>query len=137
MENKTKNEKHFIADIPLKALIVNSGKVLLVRDSGGAWELPGGRINEGEKIEEALKRELMEELGVHIEVKNIFDAFCFVSASGKNHFVAVYECEATNLGDMNMADGEVKELKWVGVGEFESLSTRQYDGVLKKYFSQL
>ncbi|MEY5144660.1 MAG: hypothetical protein RL745_21, partial [Actinomycetota bacterium] len=32
----------------------------------GGWELPGGKIDEGETIEQAVIREIAEELGVHI-----------------------------------------------------------------------
>ena len=60
------------------AVITQDGKVLLTqRPEGGKhpgfWAFPGGKINPDESPEAALQRELEEELGIHIEVGNIFE----------------------------------------------------------------
>ncbi|HSE35002.1 MAG TPA: NUDIX domain-containing protein [Candidatus Paceibacterota bacterium] len=50
------------------SLVVRDGRILLVRPSYRPyWELPGGMVEEDESLEEAGKRETLEEAGVQIE----------------------------------------------------------------------
>lgn len=58
------------------AIIVDSGKVLSCKRGygkhKGGWEFPGGKIENGETFEEAVKREIKEELDIEIEVERFF-----------------------------------------------------------------
>lgn len=58
--------------ISAKALIQNSqGEILLVhkeRKDSSFWELPGGRLNRGETIEQGIERELYEEIGLILDI---------------------------------------------------------------------
>ena len=59
-------------------LIIDNGKILLIKKSGGPYDgkldLPGGTIEFCEKPEEALKRELLEEVGIETFEYELFDA---------------------------------------------------------------
>ena len=45
-------------------LVRKDGLILLIRSSKRGWELPGGTVEQGETITEALKREIFEESGI-------------------------------------------------------------------------
>lgn len=84
-----------------KAVIVNDeGKILFLREATtyeegtntGRYQSPGGRVNMGEPFMDALKREVMEETGLEIEVvRPIFVGEWFPVIKGvKNQIVAIF-----------------------------------------------
>lgn len=66
-----------------KAVIRKNGKILLLKRSPksgfdpGLWELPGGKIDYGENLIDALKREVGEEVGIIIKVGRPFKTWHF------------------------------------------------------------
>lgn len=60
--------------VAVAGVVVNSeGKLLLVRNRyRGAWEYPGGQVENGENLIEALRREIREESGIEVEVGELF-----------------------------------------------------------------
>ena len=55
----------------------------------GIYELPGGHIDYGEDIVDGLKREIMEEFGMHVEVGDPFAAFTYMNDVKGSHSVEV------------------------------------------------
>jgi 8-oxo-dGTP diphosphatase len=63
-----------------KAFIVHEGKVLLLREAGkyedgtnvGRYDVPGGRVEPGQRFDESLLREINEETGLTVEVGRPF-----------------------------------------------------------------
>ena len=57
--------------IGVSAIVEKEGKILLVKEKSGEVNLPGGKVEFGEKIVDALKREFREETEGEIEPKYI------------------------------------------------------------------
>jgi 8-oxo-dGTP pyrophosphatase MutT (NUDIX family) len=70
------------------------GEVLLIRHRGGAsWSLPGGAVDQHERLEEAARREVFEETGVAARVERllgVYDAF----RGEFTNYIAVFVCTA-------------------------------------------
>ena len=79
------------------AAILRDGRLLLVKrrkaPEAGAWNLPGGKVDFGEAVADAVRREIAEELGVEIELKS---SLGFVEMIGldEQHWVSpIYRAE--------------------------------------------
>lgn len=68
------SEKLF--NVGIKAIIKRNDKVLIVKNIKGFWEVPGGRMNGNETIEQTLRRELTEELPniKNVQIQEIVEA---------------------------------------------------------------
>ncbi len=120
-------------DIPLHVIFVEAwikkgNKILLAKRSSkddqaaGKWALPGGKVEAGAKnniIEEALKREVAEEVGVEIENFRYFFSRAFVRSSG-HHVVALSFLVDYVSGEARPLEDQ-DEVKWVTVEEAEVL----------------
>ncbi len=96
------------------ALIRQGGQVLLTqrkpgRHLGLSWEFPGGKVEAGETDEEALRRELQEELGVVVTV----GTRCFETRhtyGAREMHLLVYRCRLVS-GEPRALD--VNAFEWV------------------------
>ena len=110
------------------AIIVHEGKILGTQrgygDFAGGWEFPGGKIEPGELPEDAVRRELKEELDLEVEVGQLFDTVeydyptfhlsmqCFLCTMGDSSFVLKEHADARWL-DRDTVD----EVKWLPADE--------------------
>jgi ADP-ribose pyrophosphatase YjhB (NUDIX family) len=83
--------------VAVAAVILLEGSVLLARRNRepgrGQWSLPGGAVELGESLLEALKRELWEETSVNVEIGGLIGVFDRIVQDQKNrvryHYVIV------------------------------------------------
>ncbi len=100
--------KDGVVKIVVGAIIENDNKILLLQRPeddfmGGIFELPSGNLEEGETIEEGLKREVYEETGLRIKsINSYLGHFDYLSGSGKktrqfNFLISTEETEPIRL----------------------------------------
>jgi len=96
------------------AVVFDGEKVLLTRRPDdkrhpGFWEFPGGKVDPGESPEQALCREMLEELDVEVRVSGIYEVVFYRYEWGPVLILA-YQCEL--LSD-TLRDLGVAEHRWV------------------------
>lgn len=115
------------------ALIVNSeNKILLVKFSKdeNMYHIPGGKVHWGETIEEAVKREVKEEVGLDVE----FDKILFVQdglfpkdLAGRDKHYIFLECICrANSSDVKIDNREIVDFIWINSKEALNLELDDY-----------
>lgn len=101
-------------DIVVAVISDAQGRLLIARRPetamlGGLWEFPGGKIEKGETLEQALIREIREELGVQIAIRRDF----MVLKHAYSHFKITLHAYLCDLESGNPEPRSSSELRWV------------------------
>jgi len=118
-------------------ILGEKGEVLLCKRSQrasnerGCWETPGGAVEFNEKLEDAIRREIKEELDVEIELQEQFPASNHIIASDQQHWVATTFLARLKKGSVPkiIEPEKCDEIRWFS---FDNLPTplslvTQYD----------
>lgn len=88
-----------------------------IEAASGYWCPVSGRIEKGETQQDALKREVMEELGV---VAVAAEKLCEIPSPDGQFFLSYWRTEIT-VGEAQICSHEATELKWVTLEELRQL----------------
>lgn len=105
--------KHIIA---VSAYVTNQeGQVLLVKthQRSDTWELPGGQVEEGEPLDQAVCRECREETGINVRPVGITGLYYNTTS----HILSlVFHCEYVS-GEIKIQPEEIKESQFITLTE--------------------
>ncbi|WP_457636876.1 NUDIX domain-containing protein [Oceanithermus sp.] len=126
--------------IPTVGALVRSprGRLLLVRTEKwrGLWGVPGGKVEWGERLEDALRREFLEEVG--LQLHNIRFALFQEAINPPDfyrpaHFL-LFNYFAESKSEEVVANEEIVEWAWVEVASARSYQLNMYTApLLEKY----
>jgi len=104
------------------AVCINNGKMLLVNHpEWDIWSIPGGTRDEGESIEETLKREILEETNCKVvDYRPIAYQKVIGPLGDIRHYRLQYMCDVVPLGDFKEDPaGNVDKISWIRPSDFE------------------
>lgn len=101
------------------AVIVRDKEILLVKrgtePSRGKWSVPGGSIEWGETLAEALKREIREETGLEIEIIKLIGVTDLIVDSKPSYHYVLIDYLARPVGGNLTPGSDVMDVRWVSV----------------------
>jgi len=117
------------------AVILDGDRVLLVKrgqpPSQGKWSIPGGLVHLGERIEDAVRREVQEECGVQVRLLGLCGVIDRVRLAAGNgappervhyHYVIIDYAAVIESG-VPRAGSDAAEVRWVPVSELGRYDT--------------
>ncbi len=109
------------------AVVVRDGRALIIRRAHeprkGEWSLPGGHVDLGESLSDAVRREVREETGLDVSPGPIIETFDRVHRDSdgriRYHFVIIdFVCESTS-GDA-VAGSDAEAVAWATGAELDA-----------------
>lgn len=85
--------------LSVKTVLHCEGRILLLREPTGRWELPGGRVEPGEDMVACLLREVREETGLEVAPGGLVDYWVRLKSDGSRRLVATLFSRAEALTD--------------------------------------
>ena len=112
------------------AIIVEKDKVLATQRGYGefkdGWEFPGGKVELGETLESALKREIKEELDIEIEIDTYIDTVEY----DYPQFHLTMHCYKCRILDGQLMLKEHEASKWVSQDELNEIDWLAADRIV-------
>jgi 8-oxo-dGTP diphosphatase len=126
------------------AFIVNEKDEVLLMKCGsksknrvGHWTIPGGALDYGECFEDAVKREIREELGIEIEVVSLLVLVDdIIHNEGEHWITSQYHAKIISGEPKNMEPGKCDALQWFPIDALPEPITRLSIEAAKAYLSR-
>ena len=111
--------------LTVDGVVLSDGKILLIKRKNdpfkGKWALPGGFVEYGEKVEDAVLREIREETGLMTGINKIFGVYSDPNRDPRGHTVSIVFLLEIIAGDLKGSD-DASDAKFFKLDELPDLS---------------
>ena len=111
--------------LTVDGIIIKDGKILLVKRKNkpfkGKWALPGGFVEYGEKTEDAVAREVLEETGLKTTVDKTIGVYSDPNRDPRGHTITVVYKLGIKGGELKSGD-DASDAKFFDVNQLPELS---------------
>lgn len=123
-----------MTDVPEEVRVVcagavvrrDDGRILVIRrgrpPSEGLWSIPGGRVEPGETLAEAARREVAEETGLDVRIGPLLGRTDLPAGPGTVYDVSDYAATVDGDPDALVAGDDASDARWVTRAEFGALA---------------
>lgn len=101
-----------------RLLVVRRGQ----EPAQGLWSIPGGRLEAGESLPEAVRREVREETGVAVEVGELAGVVQRPGREGTTYLIHDFHCQLVGPA-VPVAGDDADDARWVSLADLRSLPT--------------
>ncbi|MFH0936431.1 MAG: NUDIX domain-containing protein [Candidatus Woesearchaeota archaeon] len=129
-------------EVVVSVIVENpKGEILLTKSPkwSNKWTLPGGHVEPGEKIEEALLREAKEETGLSVKFVKIISFGELISSKDFHrdaHFIYFDVLGKTNDTKVKLDNNELSEFKWIDPNKALKMNLAEsFDDTIKEYIN--
>lgn len=126
----------------VKLLLINSKKEVLLGYSHNEYQFPGGHVEQGENLNQAAKRELLEETGINLNLENIEPFACAIGyykdwpAIDKNRKIEIYYYEIETDERPNLANTSYTQNEKDGQFKLQYVPLSNIENILKNNINQ-
>ena len=114
----------------VKGIVRKNDNILVLVKPNGTLDLPGGRVENGETIKSALRREINEETGLKVEIHDPIEEWSFYKTPDQLIKGITLECDYLD-GNVKLCE-EHKRYFWVAIDNIKRLNfTRNFFRNLK------
>ncbi len=111
--------------LTVDGIVVEDGKILLIKRGNrpfqGTYALPGGFVDYGETVEDAVKREMVEETGLITEISHLLGVYSDTSRDPRGHTVSLVYVLKVNGGILSAGD-DAAETVWFPLNKLPELA---------------